>query len=159
MVGLHRHVSIISHHIDVPLLNLPGRKVPLRWKTDIGLFPFLSVDKEFPIPEFDAFPFQSHDPFQKHHAHPRQADGDHIEPFRLRKKNGQAPAEVETSVTIGWLHTDSLNSEWDAEMAKKEVGPETDGSNPDQELRGQGRKEELTNPAIARTPFSLFHFV
>jgi hypothetical protein len=83
MVGLHGHVSIIPHYIDVPLFDLSGWKIPSTWIKDMGLFHLLSVDEEFPIPEFDAFPLQSHDPLQQHHAHPRQADGDHIEPFRL----------------------------------------------------------------------------
>jgi len=34
---------------------------------------------------------------------------------------------------IGWLHTDSLNGEGNAEMTEKKIGEEPDQEDPDQE--------------------------
>jgi len=49
---------------------------------------------------------------------------------------------------IGWLHTDSLNGERDAEMTEKKIGKEPDQEGPDQEPLCQRWKEELSNPIM-----------
>jgi hypothetical protein len=48
-------------------------------------------------------------------------------------------------MVIGWLHADSLNGKRDTKITKKKIGGECNQRNPDQKLRCQGGKKELSN--------------
>jgi hypothetical protein len=51
-------------------------------------------------------------------------------------------------MVIGWLHTDPLNGEGDAEITEKKIGEEGDQEGPDQELGCDRGKKELSNLII-----------
>jgi hypothetical protein len=53
-------------------------------------------------------------------------------PFRFRKKISQSPTKVDPSIGIGWLHTDPLNRERNAEKTEKKIGEERNQKDPDQ---------------------------
>jgi hypothetical protein len=54
----------------------------------------------------------------------------------------QPPAKIYPPIVIGWLHTDSLNRERDAEVTEKKIGEECNQGGPDQEpWRYRGKKE------------------
>jgi len=57
----------------------------------------------------------------------------------------QPPTKIYPSVVIGWLHTDSLNRERDAEVTEKNVGEERNQGDPDQELWCERRKKEFSD--------------
>jgi hypothetical protein len=65
------------------VINFPRRKIPVAWTTDIGLFQWASIHKEFSIAEFDSFTLQTHYPFQKHHLAPGKTNHNHIMPLWL----------------------------------------------------------------------------
>jgi hypothetical protein len=65
------------------VINFPRRKIPVAWTTDIGLFQWASIHKEFSIAEFDSFTLQTHYPFQKHHLAPGKTNDNHIMPLWL----------------------------------------------------------------------------
>jgi hypothetical protein len=55
-------------------------------------------------------------------------------------------------MVIGWLHTDPLNGEGDAEITEKKIGDEGDQGGPDQELRCDRGKKELSNLILDSHP-------
>ena len=65
--------------------------------------------------------------------------GKKITPFR---------AEIEPTVMIGRLHACPLDHERDADLSEKKIGRKSDKADPDHELRGQGRKEKLTDSLL-----------
>jgi hypothetical protein len=77
-------------------------------------------------------------------------------PFGFRKKISQSPAEVDAPVGIGWLHTDPLDRERDAEKTKKKIGKEGNQENPDQEHGCQRGQKELSNATMDSHPRNPF---
>jgi len=53
---------------------------------------------------------------------------------------------------IGWLHTDSLNPERDAEVTEKDIGEECNQADPEQELWCERGKKELSYPMTDSHP-------
>jgi hypothetical protein len=51
--------------------------------------------------------------------------------FGFGKKISQSPTKVDSSIGIGWLHTDPLNRERNAEKTEKKIGEERDQEYPD----------------------------
>ena len=129
----NRHTPVIADKIKATFLNLPRGKIPMAWITDIGFVDRFPIYKKLPIPKFDAFPLQRYDAFQKCHFVSCETDYHHIMPFGFRKKISQSPTKVDTSIGVGWLHTDPLNSKRNAEITEKKIGEERDQKDPDQE--------------------------
>jgi len=134
MMIFYRHVPIIPHHIDTILFDSSRREIPVTRVTDIRFLQFLAVNQKSSLAKFNLLPLEGDHTFQKHHSAPCQANRHDIKPSRLREEIRQPPAEIHPPVVIGWLHTDSLNAEWNAEMTEKEIGEEPNQEDPDQEL-------------------------
>ena len=144
----NRHVSIISYHIDAPLFNPAGRKIPVTGKPDIRLFDCCEIDKEFSIPKFDLFSLQSDDPLEKHHPVSGKTDSHNIKPLRIGEKVSQFEAEVNPIIVIGGFHAVSLDQDRRADITEKEVSRKGDQTNPDQIFRGQRREKELADSLV-----------
>ena len=144
----NRHASIISYHIDAPLFNPAGRKIPVTGKPDIRLFDCCEIDKEFSIPKFDLLSLQSDDPLEKHHPVSGKTDSHNIKPFRIGEKVSQFEAEVNPIIVIGGFHAVSLDQDRRADITEEEVSRKGDQTNPDQEFWSQGREKELTNSSV-----------
>ena len=144
----HRHVSIIPDHIDAPLFNLPGRKIPVAGTAEITLIPLLGIDEKDPVTEFNLFPFQGNHPFEEHHPVSGQTHGDDMKPFGLGKKITQFPAEIDPPIVIGGLHAGPLNNEGGADVPEKEIGRKGDETDSNQEPGGERRKKELADLLI-----------
>ena len=144
----NRHASIISYHIDAPLFNPAGRKIPVTGRTDIRLFDGFEIDKEFSIPKFDLLSLQSDDPLEKHHPVSGKTDSHNIKPFRIGEKVSQFEAEIDPIIVIGGFHAVSLDQDRRADITEKEVSRKGDQTNPDQEFWSQGREKELTNSSV-----------
>jgi hypothetical protein len=145
---LNRHASIISYHIDTPLFNPAGCKIPVTGRTDIRLFDGFEINKEFSIPKFDPLSLQSDDPLEKHHPVSRKTDSHNIKPFRVGEKVSQFEAEIDPVIVIGGFHAVSLDQDRRADVTEEEVSGKGDQTNPDQEFGSQGREKELTNSSV-----------
>ena len=130
----NRHASIISYHIDAPLFNPAGCKIPVTGRTDIRLFDSFEIDKEFSIPKFDFLSFQSDDPLEKHHPVSSKTDSHNIKPFRIGEKISQFETEIDPVIVIGGFHAVSLDQDRRANITEKEVSRKGDQTNPDQEF-------------------------
>jgi hypothetical protein len=115
----HWHIPVIPHNIYATDFNLPRRKIPVIWKTNIRFIQFLAVDQQFPMTKFDPFALQSNYPLEKHDLSSSNPDGHYLVSFGSRKEVMQPPTEIEAPVVIGWLHAEPLNMKGDADMAKK----------------------------------------
>ncbi len=129
----YRHIPIVAYDIDTILFNSPWRKIPGTGITDIRFLQLLAIHQKSPVLKFNLFSLHGDHTLQEHHSVASEADRDHIKPFRLGEKRRQAPAEVYSAVAVRWLHADSLNDEWNAEMTKKKIGEKPDEEDPDQE--------------------------
>lgn len=144
----NRHVSIISYHIDTPLFNPAGCKIPLTGRADIRLLDCLEIDKEFSIPKFDLLSLESDDPLEKHHPVSSETDSHNIKPFRIGEKVSQFKAEIDPVIVIGGFHAVSLDQDRRTDITEKEISRKGDQANPDQEFWSQGREKELTNSSV-----------
>jgi len=118
---LDRHASIISDDINGIFLNNPGGKVPVTGIPDVRLLQLSPVQQELPPAKFNLLAFECDDALEKHDPVPCKTNGYHIMPSRFREKIPELPAEVETPVMIIGFHTDSLDMERNAQVAKKQV--------------------------------------
>jgi hypothetical protein len=151
----NRHASIISYHIDAPLFNPAGRKIPVTGRADIGFFDGVEIDKEFSIPKFDLLSLQSNDPLEKHHPLSGKTDSHNIKPFRIGEKVSQFEAEIDPVIVIGGFHAVSPDQDRRADITEKEVSRKSDQANPNQILRSQGRKKELADSFVHFTIIKL----
>jgi hypothetical protein len=133
MMTFDWHTPIISYHIDTALFNPSRGKVPVAWEADIRFLNLLAVNIKPPGTKFNLFALSSDHTFQKHDPAPGKSHCHHIMPFGFRKKISQSPTKVDSSVGIGWLHTDPLSRERNAEKTEKKIGEERDQKDPDQE--------------------------
>jgi hypothetical protein len=127
------HTPIISYHIDTIFFNPSSGKIPVAWEADIRFLHLLAVNIKPSGTKFNLFALLSDHTFQKHDPPAGKSHGHHIMPFWFRKKISQSPTKVDPSVRIGWLHTDPLNRERNADKTEKKIGAERDQKDPDQE--------------------------
>lgn len=139
---LHRASPVISYYINGIGFHPAGRESPAVRGMDVRFFEFLIVDQEFPISEFNFFILEGNHPLQKRDFLSGETDQDNIASAGRREKITKPPAEVYLSVSIGRLHTVSVNSEGSQEMAKDQIGDKSNKTCADEEGRGQrGEKE------------------
>ena len=146
----HGHIPIVSYHIDAPLLNSAGWKVPLARIPDVGFGDLFRIDEKDAITKLHHFVLQRNHPFEQHHPVSGQADGYDMKPPGLGEKITPFPAEIESPVMIGGLHAPPSDRERDADLSEEQIGRKSDEADPNQVLASQGGKEELTD--------SLLHF-
>jgi hypothetical protein len=148
MMIFHRHIPVISYHIDRIFFNSPRWKIPVTGITDIEFLHLLAIDKKFSISKFNLLALLGHHTFQKHDFAAGKPHCYHIMPLGIREEIWDPPAKIYTSIVIGRLHTDSPNIKRNAEMSEKKIRKKCNQRNSDQELRREGRKKELSNLSI-----------
>jgi hypothetical protein len=148
MMAFNGHTPIISYHINAIFFNLSRCKIPAAWEADIRFLNLLTVNIKPPGTKFNLFALSSDHTFQKHDPVAGKSHCHHIMPFGFRKKISQPPTKVDSPIGIGWLHTDPLNRERNAEKTEKKIGANRDQKDPDQEHGRQRGEKELSNPAM-----------
>jgi hypothetical protein len=103
---------------------------------------------KLPIAKLDLFTLQCHHPFQEHHFGSCKTDYNHVIPFGFGKEIAQSPTEIDTSITVGWLHTISLNAERKENIAEEKIGRDRNRDDPDQEPKRQRGEKELPHLSL-----------
>jgi hypothetical protein len=147
MMTFDGHTPIISYHINTIFFNPSSGKIPVAREADIRFLDLLPVNIKPPGTKFNLFALSSDHAFQKHDPAAGKSYGHHIMSFGLRKERAQSPTKVDASIGIGWLHTDPLNRERNAEKTEKKISAQRDQKDPDQEHgRQRGEKEFPNSP-------------
>jgi hypothetical protein len=118
---LYGHAPIIANEIDTTFLNLPWRKIPVRRMADIGLLNRLPVNEKPSVEKLHPFALHCNNALQEHYLIAGKTQCDDVMPFGRGKEVGDLPAEIDTSVAIGWLHAVSPDKDGGAEMTEEEI--------------------------------------